>query len=236
MNLKIYHTYLQGHSFLTSIYLCMTLMKEAAAFYLFYEPQVSFLSNPLSIPAWGFEWMPWLLLPMSLTFSLLVVHLVHSVVPPIYMISQTESSVHPWIGLGTLPLTASVVYGQLPRTPATHCSDLSHPALACTICSCSCLPEPHSCLWPGPLPPDLRLANIHLIHPGCHQCYQSPRAHDSFSASCKLERKTLLPFVSPSDWGGWRVVVGVSHSRVPWASDYCEFYCHTCQFTHPDPI
>lgn len=123
------------------MYLYMKLIKEAAAFYLFCEPQVSFIfPAPSACQPVGLNGMLWLLLPMSLKLptpscSSSTFH----GPPPTYMTSQRVSSVHLCIHLGLLPLTTSVVHDQPARTPDTHCSDLNHPALACAVCGCSCL-------------------------------------------------------------------------------------------------
>lgn len=123
------------------MYLYMKLIKEAAAFYLFSEPQVSFIfPAPSACQPVGLNGMLWLLLPMSLKLPTPSCSSSTFHGPPPHIHDFPKSvfcpSVHPLRAVASHCLCCSY---QPARTPATHCSDLNHPALACAVCGCSCL-------------------------------------------------------------------------------------------------
>lgn len=153
--------------------------------------------------------------------------------PPMCLWNITKSDLYPSVNqLRGITLTAPAPQAQLPRTPATHCSDLRCPCLGLCCLQLWSPADPasqsHIPAFDLVLPKDLCLAKVQLIHPGHHQCYQSAQDHDSFTVSCKVERKTFIPSLSPSD--------GRSHSMVPWARGDYKVYCSTCLFIHPAPI
>lgn len=144
--------------------------------------------------------------------------------PHIYM-ELPEGDLHPCVN--ELRDTASHCLS-MGSALGCSCSDLNHPALACALCSCSCLQTlpPMATFLPltwtlskRPLPGQGPASS-----PWPLLVLSVTTGPQLFPSVCELGRKTFTPFGSPVD--------GRSHSVVPWASDYYKVYCNTCQFTH----